>query len=371
MITETRKVPLLDMQPEIQSIWDELITAVEGVLRKSQFIMGPNVKEFEREVAQYLGVKHAIGVNSGTDALVIACQAIGLQPGDEVITTPFTFFATGEAVSHFGAIPVFVDIDPRTFNLDVSKIEAKITSRTKAILPVHLYGHSADMDPLMALAKKHGLKVIEDVAQAFGCDYKGRKAGTIGDIGCFSFFPSKNLGGFGDAGMIVTNDEEFAVECAMLRVHGAKKKYFNEVVGYNSRLDEIQAAMLRVKLPRIDEANAGRRRAAEIYNELLGDVPAVITPLVADYTTHVYHQYTIRIQEGKRDSVQEKLAVNGVSTFVYYPVSIDKLPVYEGLTKQNMPNCELCSAEALSLPIWPQIERETQEYVANAIKAAL
>jgi dTDP-4-amino-4,6-dideoxygalactose transaminase len=370
MVT-TSKVPLLDTQPEIQSIWGELMAAIEDVLKKGQFIMGPNVKTFEQEAAEYFGVKHAVGLNSGTDALVLGCKAMGIGAGDEVITTPFTFFATGEAVSQFGAIPVFVDIDPKTFNMDVSQIEAKITPRTKAIIPVHLYGHAVDMDPLMEIAKKHNLLVLEDVAQAFGADYKNKKVGAIGNGGAFSFFPSKNLGGFGDGGMFITNDDTLAEEVKMLRVHGARKKYFNEVVGYNSRLDELQAAILRVKLPHIDEWNAGRRRAASVYDELLSAVPGVTTPQVETYTTHVFHQYTIKIAGGKRDEVQKRLGDEGIGSFVYYPVPLNKLPVYANLNCGPLPNSDSCTEQVLSLPIWPKITPDVQQRVASAVEAAV
>lgn len=365
------KIPLLDMTPETESIWDELMASIQDVIRKSQFIMGPNVRAFESEMASYLGVKHAVACNSGTDALVLGVRALGLNPGDEVITSPFTFFATAEAVSQVGGVPVFVDIDPVTFNLDVSQVEAKITAKTKAILPVHLFGHAADMDPLMEVARKRGLKVLEDVAQAFGSEYKGRKSGSIGDAGALSFFPSKNLGAFGDGGMMVTNDDQIAETARMLRVHGARKKYYNETIGYNSRLDELQAAILRVKLPHIDEWNEGRRQAAARYSELLAGVAGVTVPSEAAYTKHVYHQYTIRIAGGARDQVQAKLGEQDIGTFVYYPVPLNKLPVYEKLTTGPLPNTDTCAAEVLSLPIWPKIESDTQERVATAIKQAL
>lgn len=366
----TGKIPLLNMSPEIESIWDELMVAIQDVLKKGQFIMGPNVKEFEAEMASYLGAKHAIACNSGTDALVMGVRALGIGPGDEVITTPFTFFATAEAISQAGAVPVFVDIDPKTFDIDVSQVEAKVTQKTKAIIPVHLYGHAVDMDPLMEIAKKYSLKVLEDCAQAFGCEYKGKKVSSIGDGGALSFFPSKNMGACGDGGMFVTSDDDVAAKVRMLRVHGAAKKYFNETIGYNSRLDEIQAAILRVKLPHIDEWNAGRRTVAARYNEMLKDLP-VITPTEADYTKHVYHQYTIRIPGGKRDDVQKKLGENGVGSFVYYPVPVNKLPVYAGLKCPDLPNSDLCASEALSLPIWPKMDEDTQKTVVEQLKAAL
>ncbi|WP_373995963.1 DegT/DnrJ/EryC1/StrS family aminotransferase [Moorella sp. E308F] len=346
------------------------MAAIQGVLKSGQFIMGPNVKAFEQEAAAYLGVKHAVGVNSGTDALVIALRAAGIGPGAEVITTPFTFFATAEAISQVGATPVFVDIDPKTFNINPDLIEPAITSRTRAILPVHLYGQAADMDPIMELAKKYNLKVIEDTAQAFGGEYKGRKLGTIGDAGCFSFFPSKTLGAFGDGGLIATNDDEIAEKARMLRVHGAKKKYYNEVIGYNSRLDEIQAAILRVKLPHIDEWNEARRQAAKRYNELLKDVPGIVTPYEAPYARHVYHQYTIRVPDGMRDKMKQFLADQAIGTMVYYPVPVHKLPVYAG-SNYRLPESEKAAGEVLSLPIWPKILDETQARVAKVLEATL
>jgi len=360
------KIPILDLRPEIERHWDEFIKAIEEVLKSAQFIMGPNVKAFEEEVASYLGVKHAVGVNSGTDALLIAVKAAGIGPGDEVITTPFTFFATAEAVSQVGATPVFVDVNERTYNIDPKAIEPAITERTKAIIPVHLYGQAADMDPIMNLARKYNLKVIEDTAQAFGGEYKGRKLGTIGHIGCYSFFPSKTLGAFGDGGLITTDDDEVAETVKMLRVHGSKKKYYNEKVGYNSRLDEIQAAILRVKLPYIDEANEARRKAAHRYNELLKNIPGIVTPCEDARTKHVYHQYTIRVLSGRRDQLQKHLAEEGIGTMVYYPVPVHKLPIYED-TAPMLPVAEKLSGEVLSLPIWPGIEEEIQEQVAEAI----
>lgn len=358
------KIPVLDLTPEIEALWDELMAAIQGVLKSGQFIMGPNVKAFEQEAAAYLGVKHAVGVNSGTDALVIALRAAGIGPGDEVITTPFTFFATAEAISQVGATPVFVDIDPRTFNINPDLIEPAITSRTRAILPVHLYGQAADMDPIMALAEKYNLKVIEDTAQAFGGEYKGRKLGTIGNAGCFSFFPSKNLGAFGDGGLIATNDDEIAEIARMLRVHGAKKKYYNEVIGYNSRLDEIQAAILRVKLPHVDEWNEGRRQAARRYNELLKDVPGIITPYEDPNAKHVYHQYTIRVQNDRRDELKNYLAENGIGTMVYYPLPVHLLSIYrDGSPVLSI--SEQLAGKVLSLPLWSQIPEDIQQQVAG------
>jgi len=363
-------IPLLDTWPDTESLWDEIMAAVEGVIRSGKFIMGPEVKAFEEQMAAYLGVKHAIGCNSGTDALVMAVRALGIGPGDEVITTPFSFIATSECVDHVGAKVVFVDIDPETFNLDIEQVAKAVTPKTKAIIPVHLYGHACDMDSLMELGKAKGIRIIEDVAQAFGSQYNGRKVASIGDAGCLSFFPSKNLGAFGDGGMVVTNDDAVAEMVRTLRVHGARKKYFNEVQGYNSRLDTLQAAILAVKLPHIDEANEGRRRVAKRYNEGLAGVAGVQTPVEAPYTKHVYHQYTIRVKNGRRDEVQAKLKEAGVQTFVYYPVPLHRLPLYD-LPEGSFPKAEQAASEALSLPIWPKLDEATQDRVIAAIRTAL
>jgi dTDP-4-amino-4,6-dideoxygalactose transaminase len=366
------KIPVLDLRPEIDALRSELMAAIEGVLDSTAFIMGPNVKAFEQEVASYLGVRHAVALNSGTDALILGVHALGLRPGDEVITTAFTFFATGEAVSHFRATPVFVDIDPSTFNVDVAQIESKVTPRTKAIIPVHLFGQPCDMDAIMAVAERHGLKVLEDVAQAFGGDYRGRKLGSIGHAGAFSFFPSKNLGAFGDGGMLVTNDDAVADHARMLRVHGARKKYHNETVGVNSRLDELQAAILRVKFKWIDEANAGRRRVAHRYNERLFAADGITPPVEVDYGTHVFHQYTVRIRND-RDGVQKRLEEAGVGTMIYYPVPLHRLPVYKDLDYPAgaLPHTERAADEVLSLPIWPQMDDATQDRVIEALSRAV
>lgn len=362
-----RKIPILDLASEFELLRDELMQTVEEVLNSCQFIMGPNVHAFELEAARYLGVKHAISVNSGTDALVIGLRAAGIGIGDEVITTPFTFFATAEAIEHVGATPVFIDIDPNTFNLDARKIEAAITPHTKAILPVHLYGQASDIQGISALAKRYNLKVIEDVAQAFGGEFRGRKLGTFGDVGCFSFFPSKNLGAYGDGGMLVTDDDAIAEEASLLRVHGAKKKYHNEQIGYNSRLDEIQAAILRVKLSKVEKWNEGRRKAAGYYDEMLRKVNGVVIPRESPDTKHVYHQYTIRITDGRRDEIQHSLADKGIESIVYYPVPVHRLPLYKGM-KCSFPQAEEASGEVLSLPIWPLIKPEIQKQVICTLK---
>jgi dTDP-4-amino-4,6-dideoxygalactose transaminase len=365
-----KKVPVLDLSSEVEELWDELNAAIQDVLRSGQFIMGPAVNAFETGVAEHLGVEHAIGVNSGTDALVISLRALGVGPGDEVITTAFTFFATAEAISQVGAVPIFVDIDPKTYNIDPALIEEKITPRTKAVLPVHLFGHAADMDPILESAGSHGLAVLEDVAQAFSGEYMGRKLGAIGHAGAFSFFPSKNLGAYGDGGLIATNDDEVAEAARILRAHGAKKKYHNEVFGYNSRLDSIQAAILRVKLPHIDRWNEGRRQVARRYDQMLKGVTGVVTPHQAPYTRHVYHQYTVRITDGRRDAVRNRLGEAGIDTMVYYPVPVHRLPVYDELNT-NLPLTEEAAGEVLSLPIWPQLSQTVQERVAASLQQAL
>ncbi|WP_310501341.1 DegT/DnrJ/EryC1/StrS family aminotransferase [Paenibacillus qinlingensis] len=361
-----KSVPILDLSYEINELKPQLMQVFENVLDAGTFIMGPNVKKFEQEVADYLGVKFAITLNSGTDAIIIGLLAAGVGPGDEVITTPFTFFATAEAISQVGATPIFVDVDEYTYNMDLLQLEAAITPRTKAIIPVHLFGHTVDMGELLRIANKYQLLVIEDTAQAFGAEYQDRKVGTIGDIGCFSFFPSKNLGAYGDGGLLATNNEEFAMKAAMLRVHGSKKKYYNEVIGYNSRLDEIQAAILRVKLPYIDKWNDGRKLAARTYKELLSGVEGIVLPVEESYAKHVFHQYTIRVKEGRRDEIQAKLDELGVSTMIYYPVPVHKLPVYQSMEIQ-MPKAEKLASEVLSLPIWPQIDRQIQSYVSSKL----
>ncbi|MCC7452230.1 MAG: DegT/DnrJ/EryC1/StrS family aminotransferase [Anaerolineae bacterium] len=365
-----QRIPVLDLSCEVDDLWDELNAAIQTVLRSGQFIMGPQVAAFEEHIARYLGVKHAIGLNSGTDALVLALRALGVGEGDEVITTPFTFFATAEAISMVGAAPVFVDIDPITFNINPALIEEKITARTRAILPVHLYGQAAEMEAILTLAQQHNLFVLEDVAQALGGTYKGRTLGTLGDIGAFSFFPSKPLGAYGDGGLLVTNDDAYAEMVRMLRTHGAKKKYYNEMLGYNSRLDTIQAAILDVKLPHIDMWNDQRRQVARFYDEALATIPHIVTPAMSQHVRHVYHQYTVRIGGQQRDRVQRELANAGISSMVYYPTPVHRLPYYAG-TSPALPVAEQAAGEVLSLPIWPQMSRAVQETVVTALRNIL
>ena len=368
MTAETR-IPVLDLAPQLESLWPEMNHAIQKVLRSGHYIMGPEVKAFEEETARFLGVRHTVACNSGTDALFIALRTLGLGPGDEVITTPFTFFATAEAISHVGATPVFVDVDPVTMNLDPGLIERAITHRTRAILPVHLFGRPCDLDPILEVACRHGLKVVEDCAQSFGARHRGRSTGTLGHLGAFSFFPSKNLGAYGDGGLLATDDEDLADAARMLRVHGSRKKYHNEAVGYNSRLDELQAAILRVKLPHLEAWNRSRRRVAENYGRLLGGHPGIRTPEVVE--GHVFHQYTLQLRKGGpgvRDRVQARLEAEGISTMVYYPVPCHRLRLYrQSHAHVACPEAEALGDCVLSLPIWPEMDEETQVTVAHAV----
>lgn len=364
-------IPMVDLKTQYEAIKDEINGAVLSVLQSAHYILGPQGKAIEEEIAAYHGVKHAVAVASGTDALHLALLAAGIQRGDEVITTPFTFIATAEAISYVGALPVFVDIDPDSFNIDVTKIGPAITRKTKAIIPVHLYGQPAAMDGLMEIAKKHDLKVIEDCAQSFGADYRGKKTGAIGDFGCFSFFPSKNLGGYGDGGIVITDDAQQAEHLLSLRNHGSKVRYYHDEVGFNSRLDEIQAAIIRVKFRRIDEYNAKRRRNAELYAKYL-DAPDIRTPSEQSGTRHVFHQYTIRVRE--RDKVKQKLDEGRIaSSMIYYPVPLHVQAAYKylGMKPGSLPVSEQAAQEVLSLPMYPELTEEQIRIVAEAVKRAL
>jgi dTDP-4-amino-4,6-dideoxygalactose transaminase len=361
------KIPLLDLVAQYHSIKEEMDKAVLGVLESGSFILGPNVAALEQEVAAYLGVKHAIGVASGTDALVIALRAAGVEPGAEVIVPAFSFFATTGTVMTVGAHPVFVDIDPDTYLIDTSAIEAVITSDTKAIIPVHLYGQPADMDEILAIAERHGLKVIEDNAQAIGAVYKGKKTATIGDIGCLSFFPSKNLGAYGDGGMVTTNDDKIAEKVRMLRMHGWKKKYFPEMLGYNSRLDEIQAAVLRVKLKYLDSWNARRMEIAREYSKYLGEL-GMRVPIEAPDRTHVYHLYMVPFEE--REVVQQKLKDAGIASAVYYPQPLHLAEPSRkfGTGEGQCPVSEQCSKTLLALPVYPDMTTTQIEEVLATVE---
>jgi len=367
------EIPLVDLKTQYNSIKQEINQAIQKVLDSAHFILGENVSKLEEEIAKYCDTKYAVGVASGTDALILSLDALGIGGGDEVITTPFTFIATSEAICRVGAKPVFIDINPRSYNLNISQIESRITDETKAILPVHLYGQSCDMDPIMNIAKKYNLWVVEDCAQAIGAEYKGRKVGSIGDVGALSFFPSKNLGAYGDGGMVVTNNEKVARKLKILRVHGCEKKYYHLIDGYNSRLDELQAAILRVKLRHLNEWTEKRRQNVYYYNELFNSFnPATVTtPFEPDYNKHVYYLYTIRTQH--RDILQDTLRSRGISAAVYYPVPLHLQEVYRGMgyKKGDFPVSEQCSKEILSLPIYPELTKEQIEEIVKAIKENL
>jgi dTDP-4-amino-4,6-dideoxygalactose transaminase len=363
------QIPTLDLLPEIDLLWTEIQSAISEVIRSGQFVLGPQVRAFEAEIAQWLSVKHAVACNSGTDALVIGLRALGIGPGDEVITTPFTFYATAEAISLVGAEPVFVDIEPRTFNIDPRQIPEALTPRTKAIVPVHLFGHAADLDPILDIAQRHGLAVLEDVAQAFGGHYRGRPLGSLGQAAAFSFYPTKNLAAFGDAGLLATNDDHVAELARKLRTHGSLSRDRNEMIGYNSRLDEIQAAILRVKLRYVDDWNHERQRAAASYRRLLADVAGIVPPVVEDYADHVFNQFTVRISECDRDAVQKSLAAVGVGTNVYYSVPVHRLPVYAD-HHCDLPVAEAAAHRVLSLPMGPLLSNASIGRVVDALRSA-
>jgi dTDP-4-amino-4,6-dideoxygalactose transaminase len=366
------KVPMLDLAAGTAALRPQIDAAIARVIESGAFIQGPEVAAFESEMGRYLGVSECVGVNSGTDALVIALRALGIGPGDEVIVPTFSFFATAEAVSVVGARPVFADIDPRTFNLDPASARAQLSPATRAILPVHLYGQAAAVDAITALAREHQLFVLEDVAQALGGFYRSRPLGTLGDVAAFSFFPSKNLGAFGDGGLIATGRAELAKVCRELRQHGGKDKYQNERIGYNSRLDTLQAAILRVKLPALDAAVRGRRAAAARYDELLRGLEQVQTPWQDPAGVHAFHQYTVRLPPEKRDRVRDGLAARGIQTMLYYPTPIHRLPVYrEEYAQVALPVAEAAAASVLSLPIWPEISAADQRLVTDALRAEL
>lgn len=363
-------IPLLDLKAQYNSIKDELESAVLEVLRGGHYILGPKVEEFERTMAEYCGVKYAVGVANGTDALVLSLDAMGVGPGDEVITSPFTFYASAESISRLGATPVFVDIDPQTYNLVADDIEAKITPRTKAIIPVHIFGQPAEMDTINEIAAKHNIKVIEDACQAIGAAYRGKQVGSLGDAACFSFFPSKNLGGAGDGGLVVTDDEELAGRVRALRQHGSLKKYYHSLVGYNSRLDALQAAILSVKVKYIDAWNDARRQKALYYNELFAGTN-VITPMALDHVRHVYHLYIIRVPN--RADVEAALKAEGIGHGVYYPVPLHLQDVYKdlGYAQDSLPVSEAASYEALAIPLYPQLKEEDMRAIADLVKQAV
>jgi dTDP-4-amino-4,6-dideoxygalactose transaminase len=373
------KVPFFDLTPQFRFIEKEIRTALDDVLKSQQFILGPKVEHLEQAIAQYCQTRYAIGVASGSDALLLSLMALGIGFGDEVILPPFTFFATAGAVSRVGATPVFVDIDPITYNIHPSKIEEKITSRTKAIIPVHLFGQCVDMDPLLKITKGKQVFVIEDAAQALGAEYKplqrpeGRRAGQMGDLGCFSFYPTKNLGAFGDAGMVVTDNPDLAEKIRLLRVHGSQPKYFHKWIGINSRLDAIQAAILIVKLKYLEKWTEERQRRAEryqsLFQDLLPSVPGLQLPTIQYKNRHIFNQYVVRFPE--RNRLRQFLMEAGIGTDIYYPVPLHLQECYSFLEHRrgDFPVSERASEETLALPIYPELAEEQQAFVVDRIKA--
>jgi dTDP-4-amino-4,6-dideoxygalactose transaminase len=360
-------IQMVDLKRQYEKIKPEVDNAIQEVLDSTQFILGRKVSDFEKTVAEYLGVKYAIGVANGTDALQIAMMALGIEKDDEVITTPFTFVATTETIVMIGARPVYVDINPVTYNIDVKKIKEKITSRTKAILPVHLYGNPAEMDEIIAIAREYNLYVIEDSAQSFGAEYKGKKVCSFGDVACISFFPSKNLGCYGDGGMVVTNNEEIHEKVRMIANHGSKVRYVHERLGMNSRLDALQAAILNVKIKYIDEWNNKRIQNAKLYSERLKDVKQVITPTYPEYSKHIFHQYTIKVEN--RDDLQKFLTSKNIPTAIHYPVPLHLQPAFRGFAEEgSLPYAEEAAKKVLSLPMHPDLEIEEIDYITNLIK---
>ena len=366
-------IPLLDLKAQYLTIKEEIDQAVLGVLDSCRFILGPEVKALEDEIASYCGTKHAVAVANGTDALVLALHACKIGPGDEVITSPFTFFSSAETIANVGATPVFADIDPFTLNLDINIIEEKITSRTKAIIPVHIFGQMMNMDQVMALAAKYNLKVIEDAAQAIGAEYCGKKAGSCGNAGTFSFFPTKNLGGYGDGGMAVTNDDWIAEKIRILRFHGCKNKYYHEEVGYNSRLDEIQAAILRVKFRYLDQWNKDRREKAEVYNRLLAPLAEqgkIILPGNDPKAKPVYHLYVLRSDD--RENIAHVLGEHGIASAIYYPLPLhlQNAFAYLGYKAGDLPVAEQTCTQALAIPCYPELTLNQQEKIVQTINSA-
>jgi len=358
-------INFVDLKGEYAGISGEITQAIQRVLKRGWFILGEEVERFEEEFSGYIGSKYGIGMNSGSDALFLVLKALGIGEGDEVITVSHTFISTADAIVRNGAKPVFVDIEPDTYCMDVSGMEARITDKTRAILPVHLYGHPADMEPIIELAGRYGLRVVEDACQAHGAEYKGRKVGSMGDAGCFSFYPIKNLGAYGDGGIVVTDSEELTAKLKMLRNYGQPVKYLHDFVGINSRLDEIQAAILRVKLKHLDEWNERRRGVARLYDELSRNSP-VTTPVERKYAKHVYHLYVVRHQN--RDSLHQDLLGNGIQTQIHYPIPVHKQKAYLGLAGGvDLPVTEKVCGEILSLPMHPYLREDEVMAIAECI----
>lgn len=364
-------VPFLNLKALHDPLRPELSAAIEEVIDANAFAGGPFVTRFEQDFATYCGTQHAIGLGSGTEALWLVLIALGVGPGDEVITVPSTFMATAEAITFCGATPVFVDIEERTYTMDPARLEAAITAKTKAIIPVHLFGQVADMDPILEIAKRRGLWVIEDACQAHGAEYKGKKAGAIGIAGCFSFYPGKNLGALGEAGAVVTNDTRLKEQIEMLRDHGQRKKYYHAVVGWNARMDGIQGAVLRVKLKHLEAGNTARRKHAAHYDRLLTGQPGICLPVEASERKHVYHLYPIRTQ--RRDAVIEMMAAAGIHCGIHYPIPVHLQEAYQGLKlgRGAFPISERCADEFVSLPMFPELSGEQIEAVAAELKKAV
>ena len=363
------EIPFVDLKSQYESIKNEIDHVISDVMSKSAFIGGPHVKSFESAFAEFCNVKHCIGMGNGTDALFIALKALGIGAGDEVITVANSFIATSEAITMTGAKVIFVDINQRTYNMDVNKIEEKVTAKTRAIIPVHLYGQPADMDPILDVARKYNLKVIEDAAQAHGAVYKGRRIGSLGDAACFSFYPGKNLGAYGDAGALVTSNTELAVKARMIANHGRIDKYDHEMEGVNSRLDGLQAAILGVKLKHLPDWTESRRKNACLYNQYLKETD-IITPAEIDDVKAVYHLYVVRVQRELREKLQQHLKSKGISTGIHYPIALPNLKAYTYLShdKSNFPQATKASEEILSLPMYPELNEAQISYVADAIK---
>ena len=368
-LNTTMNIPFVDLKAQYLSIKDEMDAAIAGVLNETAFIGGPRVKNFETAFAQFCGVDHCVGLANGTDAIFIALKTLGVGPGDEVITVANTFVATSEAINMAGAQVVFVDIDPSTYLIDVNQIEQKITGKTKAIIPVHLYGQPADMDPIRALAKKHGLFVIGDAAQAHGAKYKGQPISTLADITCFSFYPGKNLGAYGDGGALVTNNVAWAASAKMFANHGRTKKYDHDLEGVNSRLDGLQAAVLGVKLPYLEHWTESRRRNAYRYNDALEGL-GLVTPRETDDVRAVYHLYVVRVPNGRREKLQEFLKAAGIDTGIHYPIALPYLNAYKhlGHAKRDFPESLKASEEIVSLPMFPELTEEQIDWVAKRIR---
>ncbi len=361
------KVNLADLVAQYNQIKNEIDEAIQAVLDTGHFVLGEASQEFEQNLSEYIGVQHALGCASGTDALQLAMMAHGIGAGDEIISIPMTFIATIEVMILLGIKPVFVDVDPETYCIDPEQIAAKITDKTKAIVPVHLYGQAADMDPIMEIAKRHNLVVFEDCAQAIGATYKGRKTCTIGDMGCLSFFPGKNLGAYGDGGAVLTNDEDIAQKIRRIRVHGAESKYSHVELGINSRLDSIQAAILNVKLKYIDQWNEKRRLHAARYTNLLNGLKNVVFPYTASYNSHTYHQYTLQVED--RSGLQKFLTENGIATGIHYPIPLHLQPAFSnlGYKEGDFPNSEKIASKVISLPMYPELTEQLQDFVVEEI----